>query len=469
MAISADQDILNILKRWYKDGVENLLRRKSSALREIDIVRVEGKEQSFSAITGSCACSANALVAKEKAAENASTAEYVVTPGEAYSVFTFNNKEVQASLSKKGAYMKVAGLKSFAGAEALRRTLAVAFYGRGYGELAILGAANAAIVAAASAGASITLTLPRSVIMALSEKVDLVIKSSVTSATEIAILTVSAINGNNVTFVIDTAYAGASATDVLALRGSIDENGNPALPVGLAGWLPVVGLRTGTDWTNYINTTFYNVNRASNVEAKAGSFTYDATNTSFKADIQDAMWKSRQMGGEADFIIMNPADFLKVDNELSASNTYFTSTSTRSKKDASIGFHKLASSFSTNYIDLIYDDSFCPEGMFYVLEKENIEFWAYTNSEVAFREGIDGNNPGKQDPEEFENKGHENDSYKLLIDDILTVEPGEYTRHAASVRCTYNILGTFVVLAPGNMTVGIFHDADTASLVAVAA
>ena len=52
MAISAEQSILNILKVYYKDGVENLLFRNSPAVRQVNKTRVEGKEQRFAAMYG---------------------------------------------------------------------------------------------------------------------------------------------------------------------------------------------------------------------------------------------------------------------------------------------------------------------------------------------------------------------------------------------------------------------------------
>ena len=138
MAITADVAIKNILKVWYKDGVENLLWRNSPVLKKVEKTKVEGKEQAFAAIySRGGAVAADFLVAEKKAAENVKNAEFKVTPGQLFSVFAYNAKEVQASLSRRGAYMKVAGNKAFAATEALRKTLAAALYGRGYGELGV--------------------------------------------------------------------------------------------------------------------------------------------------------------------------------------------------------------------------------------------------------------------------------------------------------------------------------------------
>ena len=459
--ITQSQGIENLLKTWYKDGVESLFFRTSPVVKNINKTRVEGKEQAFAAMYGrGGAVSSKATQATAKSLANAKNAEFKVTPGQRFSVFTYNLKEVQASLSKRGAYMKIAGNKAFAAAQALRSTLAADFYGRGYGEIAVLGTANATAVAAvANAGDPVTIELPDSAIMKIDVDSDLVLKTSVSDTTEHGLFTVTAINGNKVTGNMNTLYASAAATNVIALRGSMDASGNANAPMGIDGWLPIVGGRddSNADWAAYKSTTFFNVNRSVNVEALMGSYYYDATNTKLAQDVEGLLRKVRRHGSEADMIVMNDADFQKLADEIQASNTYFTQTSTRSRREANIGIDKLSASFSTNYIDLIYDDPFCPEGKFYVLDKASVEFWSYTNAETIQNDGIEGNNPGKQKPEAFEDKGQENSPFKLVIDDFISVAPGTQTDDGDAVRVTYNVFGSYVVLNPSNNGVGIFH------------
>ena len=137
-AITADDAILNILKVYYKDGIQNLMFRNSPVVKEINKTRVEGKQQNFAAVySRGGAVAGDFLVAEKKAAENVKNAEFKVTPGQLFSVFSYNAKEVQSSLSKKGAYMKIAGNKFFAANQAFRSTLAASLYGRGYGEIGL--------------------------------------------------------------------------------------------------------------------------------------------------------------------------------------------------------------------------------------------------------------------------------------------------------------------------------------------
>ncbi len=97
MAISASQNILNILKVVYKDGVQSLLFRNSPLLRTISKERTEGKEMRFAAMYGrGGATGGDYTVVKTNAAETARNAEWKVTPGQMFSAFTINQKEIMA-------------------------------------------------------------------------------------------------------------------------------------------------------------------------------------------------------------------------------------------------------------------------------------------------------------------------------------------------------------------------------------
>jgi len=154
---------------------------------------------------------------------------------------------------------------------------------------------------------------------------------------------------------------------------------------------------------------------------------------------------------------------LAMASEIQSTNTYFTQTSTAAKRKANVGLNKLTAGFSTNYIDVIYDDPYCPKGKFYVLDKDTVELWSYTNAD-AVNDGVAGNEAGKPDAEEANNKGKENDPYKLLIDDFITTEPGQATSDGPAVRVTMQLFGSFVVMDPSVNGVGIFADADVDTL-----
>ena len=447
MALNVSQDIANILKIWYKDGVQNLLFRESPIVKNIGKTRVEGKQQNFAAVYGAGgAVSGKFTQAKAKAAEVVKNAEFAVTPGQLFSCYSMNAKEVQASLTKRGAYMKVAGNKLFAATSALRRTLAASFYGDGYGVLGVMPAATIT-----TSGTAVTFT-DTSIVCALD--VGSLVQFKASPATADADATkaeVIAIEDNKVTFKAASASISVTAGDYIQLHGSVDGSGNPLLPVGLNGWLPV-------DRTN-ISTSFFGVNRSISPDRLAGVLVNDsalAKATNKKADtIKKAIARVRRHGSLADLIVMNDNDFLEFSNEIESTNTYFTQTSTKGKKSATVGFSDINAAFSTNWIENIVDDPYCPVGRFYVLEKDSIEFWSYTNTDFT-ENGIAGNNPGKQDVMDFDNDGKANEPAKLIIDDYINVQPGSGSDDGPDVLVTLQLYGSYVVLNPANNAVGLF-------------
>lgn len=458
MAISTEASILNILKVWYKDGVENLLFRNSPLLKDITKTRVEGKTQNFAALYGrGGAVSADFLVAQAKAAKTARNAEFSVVPGDLFSVYSMNAKEVQASLSKRGAYMKVAGNKLFAATEAFRKTLAASLYGRGFGEIGYLDATSLAFTANTAAD----ITLPDDAIIKIDIDSVLAVKEAV-DATEVKTkLTVNSINGNTVNVTPDTSYTpGAGVTSViLCLDGSMDANGNAKLPMGLDGWFPIVALRAGAIWNTHISKTFFGVNRSVAADRLAGNFYVPAASEKKSKSIQELLRKVRRQGSQADFIVMNDNDWLEVSQELETTNSYFTQTASKDKKKFVAGASEMAFGFSTSWVDNVYDDPYCPAGKFYILDRTGIEYWTYTNVEKV-NDGVAGNNPGKQDVESMEGEANEGKPYGLIIDDFLTVQSGTATSDGPSVEVTLNFFGSLAVTNPSIQGVGLFYNAD---------
>ena len=138
--MSMNQNVLNMLKIYYKDKVENLLFRNSPVFSKIGKERIEGKSANFAALAGfSGGVGGDYAKALEYASEVGACAQWEVTPGQVFGVVSFNNKEVLASASNKGAFIRTADAKMFTSFDAVKKVLATAFYGRGYGEVCASG------------------------------------------------------------------------------------------------------------------------------------------------------------------------------------------------------------------------------------------------------------------------------------------------------------------------------------------
>lgn len=453
MAISNDQNVLNVLKVFYKDKVESLIERDSPVAKMFKKIRVEGKEARFSAIAGrGSATSADATVATAAAANGGSkNEEFKVTPGQVFSVYTVNAKEIKASASNKGAYMHMAANKLYGSTAALRQQMGAAFYGDSFGSLCF------APTTALTANTAVNITLPLDATIKFEDESKLLIRNGYNGTVK-ATLTVNSVNDNVVNVTSDTTVTPV-ATDVVALN-----IGGAELPMGLEGWLPVRGKRTGAAWNTVINAPFMGVTRNKNPSRLAGQF-YDGTAETVAAKqtkqyaVKQLLAKVRRAGSKADLLILNDEDWLELSAEIDSTNTYFTQTSTKSAKQASIGMKDMSAAFSTNFIENIIDDPYCPKGKFYILEAQAVELWSYTNPD-KLDNGVAGNNPGVQDPMEMNGDGKENDAYNLLIDDYLTIQPGAVTVDGPCSNITLQFVGSYVVTSPAHCGVGIFYGAN---------
>lgn len=452
MAITANDNIKALLKAYYKDGVENLMFRNSPLLKKINKNRIEGKTYNFSAMYGrGGAVAGDFTKAKALAATVSKNVEFQVEPGQLFSVYSMNAKEVQASQTQRGAYMKVAGNKMFASAEGFRKTLAASLYGSGYGELCF------APTTALSTSA-VDITLPADAIMKIDVGSELVVKQKISASATKCTLTVNSINGNVVNVTGSGSYT-PTATDVICLAGSMDASGAPLLPVGLGGWLPVVGKRTGSVWTSYIAKPFFGVSRDTAADRLAGAFYKAGASESMSDTVQALLMKVRRQGSLADLIVLNDEDWLKLASEIQTTNTYFTDTAAKAKKTPTVGVEAFQFSMSTSWVENVIDDPYCPKGQFYILDSTSVEFDTLTNVDKV-SDGIANNEAGKPNPLSEENNGKENNPYQLIIDDYINVQSGQADVNGPASDVTLMLFGTFAITNPSNCGVGLFKDAS---------
>lgn len=442
MAISTDAGLLAMLKTYYaKDGLQNLLYRNDPLLKEIKKERVEGKQANFSALySRGGAVSANFLTAKALATKTAQAKEFQVTPGQMFSCCVFNNKELLASKSLRGAYINVAAAKFFASAESFRKTMAVALYGTGHGELFTTSESITL-----TADDQNDLTFPQSAIMGIDIGSQLEIKASAAATTVTATLTVNTINGTTVNCTSDTAATAASGS-VVCIAGCTDSNGNGLLPVGLAGWLPS-GTVASTD-------SFFGVNRSTARDRLAGVVTTATSGEAKYKTIERAILALRRQGSLCDKIIMNDEDYLALSQEIDQ-KTYFTKVDGgKGKSKSELGREGVGFSVATNWVENVIDSPYCPKGTAYILSSDTIALWTYTNAD-KIADGVSGNEAGK--PEVNGESTVQDKPYQLLVDDMFTITPGTDTADGAAALVALNFYGSFVVTNPSVNGVAILN------------
>lgn len=434
-----DSSILAMLKTYYaKAGLGNLLYRNDPLLKMLGdkAERIEGKVQPFSALySRGGAVSADATVAVELASTTAQAKEFNVTPGQLFSSCIYTNKEVLASRTKAGAYVPVATAKMFAALESFRKTLAIALYGSGHGELFTLTSDFAAM----TVGTAVTQTWPSNAIYGVDPKSAVVFKTNINDpdSSAIAAGTIEAVNPAAGTVTIMPTVAGTPLTgSIVCLKGCTDDEGNPLLPVGLGGWLK---------GNIAANDNFFGVNRSVAPERLAGVNYVAPANEAKYLSIEKAMLNIQSYGSAMDLIIVNPFDALELQQEVE-SKTYFTKPEGgKGRAKATVGYDGMGISIIGSFLDRVVTSPYCPRGKAYILDMETIKLWVYSNADkINDKEGeYDTVKDVAETGEDVSQR-----PYQLLVDDLFTLNPAAITQDGAGTLVLVNFLGEFVVTEP---------------------
>lgn len=437
--VSNESGILAMLKTYYaKAGLGDLLYRNDPLLKKLGnkAERVEGKVNPFSALySRGGAVSANATVAVELAASAGQAKEFQVTPGQLFSSCIYTNKEVLASRTKAGAYVPVATAKMFAALESFRKTLAVALYGTGHGELFQLTSDFSAMVV----GTDIVQTWPVHAIYGVDPQSAVVFKTNINDpdSSAVAAGTVKSVNPASGTVTITPTKAGTPLTGAyVCLKGCTNDEGNPLLPVGLAGW--ITGDVGASD-------NFFGVNRSVAPERLAGVNYVAPAGEAKYVSIEKAMINIQAYSSAMDAIVMNPFDTFDLQQEIEA-KTYLTKPEGgRGRSKANIGYDGFGISIVGSFADRIITSPYCPRGKAYILDTDTIKLWVYSNAS-KIDDGVGDYDTIKDVSETGENVSER--PYQLLVDDLFTLNPAAITEDGAGTLVLVNFLGEFVVTEP---------------------
>ena len=455
-AVTADAYLLTIYKTWYTDErFEALLWRNSPLMKVIKKKRIGGKEYKYAALFGrGGAVSGDLTVAVAIAATSSGkNAEFAVNPGKIFSVFNVTAMEQMASKSKQGAYISAVTDKMFASTDAFRKTLAGCLYGSGYGDLGYVGAVNAI-------GAT-AMTLPSDVVIKMDVDTVFFVTAGVTGLPNEAYgdataRTVTAIAGNTIMFTPALGVA-TTALSIIELSGGRTAGLDPNMPEGLAALLPswyhrgAAGGADLTAWNTFIGTAYRGVTRSIAQDRLAGQYykkgTFVALETTADA-IVSGVRLCRRAGGVPKALVINDEDYQQVIVDLNLQTRYFQSINTtdkKSKNEIVKGIADLKYSFSSTWVENVYDDPFCPKGKCYILDTDVIEFVGLSNSETPLDDGIAGNDPGAQ---AVDGMGEPDLAFKFIIDDYITVKPGVDTANGPAAQVVLQLYGNYVIRAP---------------------
>ncbi len=467
MPVSSAQ-LLATFKHYYTpDQMEQLLWRNSPAVKKVKKVRVSGADYVFPMVTGrGGAVSANGAVAIAKSATTSRTNSMTVDHGNLFSAFQLTDKEARASVDDKGAFEPVGVTKMFTSSDALRKTIAAAFYGSGYGEV---GRVQGAVIAGAS-----TMIVDSATVAKIDVDTDFVVTTGPAIGNDLpsdaligggtgTVYTVTQIDGDGsanytVTFTPVAPAAGFVDQSWICLNGFRDATNIPLGPMGLGGALPSFANRTGANWATYIAIAFQGLIRTSFVNRLAGGFVLQNTaggETKTQA-VTRAVLLARFQGGEPDFIILNDRNFNEILIEINGSTLLWKDLQGGGpKNDVAVGIDTMSYMFSTSWVKNVVDDPYCPYNTFYVLETRTIKWVGLTDMERATQDGISDNQPGA--PPVTKDGEVPTDRYGLNIDDILTLNPAAVGQDGAAIQGLLSIFGAFVVQNPAHCVVGRFQ------------
>lgn len=460
---TTDANLIGLYKIWYTEKeLQNLLFRNSPVLEKIPKKRIGGRAYNYAQMWGrGGAVAGDATVAAANAASTARIAEVSAGIGKIFSVFNITDLEKLASQDSRSAYAPAAIAKMFAGTEGARKTLASCLYGSGFGELTTINNGGAVL-----AGASTMIV--RSVIgFEVGTQFVVTAGPSTTALPGSALIggglgtvfTVSAIDDATQTLTFAPVVPGGGFVDFawLCLNGCRDAGGNSLCPEGLGALIPSYFNRTGVNWAAYIATAFRGVTRSVSTSRLAGNFFLRTGAMLFCDALVEGIRLCRRQGGRPDMIVLNDQDLATITGELQTNTNYMQMINTGDKNDKNMvtrGLENNAYMFSTSYLNLVYDDPFCPQGFAYILDSSALDLVTITDAEKILKTSISGNEPGA--PSVLEAKDATGQPFQLNIEDYLSIQPGALVADGAAAQVIINLFMNFALYNPAHCCVVAF-------------
>ena len=448
-------DALAILKESYAEkDVQNLIERNSPTLARIKKVPGYGKYYVIPMMYsrgGAVAGDFTKMVGLVSA--TARNRAMQVTYGQAFSGFAITPKEHLASDTEPGAFVQLIREYYFASTEALRKTIGAAIFGAGYGEVAPVLAVDAGrLFVTMSAHGAMMLDVGSRVVFAAGPLPNGALRGGglVTTVTKIEDL-----GNDTVRVTFGAQYDAAVAPgDWPCIDGFRDGSGNPLLFVGLRGWLPTIGNRTGATWTSYIGTLFFGVDRSLYPSRMAGQFVLRNTGggETLSAALVRGVRLARRAGSVPDMIVFNDVDYGTILNEIRANQTQWQAINgpaAGGELKATTGISSLMFAFSNTWVGYVVDDPYCPVGFGYVLETDSVSMVMLSNKKPIDTEvpmTNEGGSPkiASQDSPPME--------YRWNIDDLLATAPSD-TVDGQGARISTQFFGALIVRNPAHCCV----------------
>jgi hypothetical protein len=468
--VTQDTSVLAVLKEYYGvQDVEALVFRNSPVLKMIKKERIGGKYIPLPmAAYGSGAVSSDFNQVTQQAANSYTGVSMQVTPGRLFASFVLDPQEFLASQGDRAAFISVFALRAMLAMDDLRKVLASCLYHQGYLELGTINVIDTTNYIYVDVDPSTVMAVdPGSVLQFAPTPSGAFRGGTVQSGPSYTVSTIAQQSTGNTRITFTTAFGaaiGLAVGDWILIKGGRDVNANPNAPAGFGAWLPALYNRGAGSaanlaaWNTYIGTSFFGVNRSAAPDRLAGQYILRnaGANEPYTQAILRGVKQARRGGAIVDLVVVNDDDFGYIMNEALANRTFFQEiqgANSGGKNKVTQGIDQFQMNFSTSWINMVYDDPYCPKNYCYIVDSASVRLFGLSNASPILENIPLNNAPGAP---KASSQGEPTTNFQFLVDDMYTTSPIDL-QSGKGLRVDFQFFGNFAIVAPAHNCVVQFN------------
>ena len=263
---------------------------------------------------------------------------FLLTRVSDYSLASIQNETIEASKGNANAFMEAATVEIDGAIESATRSLAIALYGDGSGQIGVVGSL------ATTTASNDTVTLAT-----IDDITNFEVGMQLNFGTATANKEISTINRDTGVILL-TAASGATTTEAIFVDGDKD-----AKVSGLGAWLPS-SAPASTD-------SFFGVNRSSDA-TRLGGIRFDGSSLPIEEALIGGASRVAREGGKPDVCFMNYSNFADLEKALGSKVSYVDV-----KASPEIGFRGILIHGPRGPIKVIPDQN-CPKDVAFMLQMD---------------------------------------------------------------------------------------------------
>ena len=263
---------------------------------------------------------------------------FLLTRKADYAIASIANETIEASKGNANAFIEAATFEIDGAIEAATRSLAIALYGDGSGQIGVVGSL------ATTTASNDTVTLAT-----IQDITNFEVGMQLNFGTATTNKEISTINRDTGVILLSAA-SGATATEAIYVDGDKDNK-----LTGLGGWLPS-SAPGSTD-------SFFGVNRSSD-STRLGGIRFDGSSLPIEEALIGAAARVAREGGKPDVCFINYNNFADLEKALGSKVSYVDV-----KVNPEIGFRGILVHGPRGPIKVVPDQN-CPNGVAYMLQMD---------------------------------------------------------------------------------------------------